>query len=209
LKKYNQYDFIASYYDNLAGLVFGQCLFNAQLLFFSKIPLNANVLILGGGTGWFLPQLFKINATIQVWYVDISEKMISMARKVDVPQQNIQFICGTQENIPQDVFFDVIILPFFVDGFLLSPLKDVLCKIKTNTSKNSIWIVTDFYKPQRNIDKWKLWLTYKFFGKIVNNPNKKPVPWWNAFDELDFKTLEEVTLNYQLIKSTIYTCNEY
>lgn len=204
---HNQYNFVSSFYDDLAGLIFGKPLFDAQLLFFDDIPSNSNVLIMGGGTGWFLPILFKHQPSIKVWYVDASEKMIYKAQKQLYPKQQVQFICGALESIPNHVFFDVVILPFFLDGFLFNPLKHVLKSIQLSTHKKALWVVTDFYEPQRKVERFTLWLTHQTLGRVVKNPNKTLVPWWKAFEELKFSIVKQETLNNHLFTSVIYSLN--
>ena len=74
------FDLIAPYYDSLARLVFGDSIRHCQLEYLDKIPPGAQVLILGGGTGWLLGELMKINPSCRVWYLESSIKMLEMTK---------------------------------------------------------------------------------------------------------------------------------
>jgi ubiquinone/menaquinone biosynthesis C-methylase UbiE len=58
--KNKNFDFIAPYYDFLSKLIFGKRLRIAQTSLLSKIPRHQRILLVGGGTGWILPELLQI-----------------------------------------------------------------------------------------------------------------------------------------------------
>ncbi len=202
----NKYNGIAPWYDDLAGLVFGQPLFEAQLHFFSHIQPHSKVLILGGGSGWFLPFLFKQQPNIEVWFVDTSEKMISMAKKNALFRSSIHFVNGTLNEVPSEILFNCVILPFFADGFTVDELPQLLIEMKNRTDKkNTIWIVTDFFYSPVKSHQWLLWLTHQTLGRWVSNPNKRLVEWWKVFNQQEFRTENEKSYKKGLIKTILYT----
>jgi ubiquinone/menaquinone biosynthesis C-methylase UbiE len=71
--------------------------------YLDKIPAGSNVLILGGGTGWILSELKKINPTCRVYYIEASAKMLELAkaRFVTPPSNDIFFIHGTEATLDQ------------------------------------------------------------------------------------------------------------
>jgi ubiquinone/menaquinone biosynthesis C-methylase UbiE len=67
------YNYIASFYDRLCQLVFGQSVKNAQIASLGFIPPTSNVLIVGAGTGWILEEINKIHQNgLSITYIDIS-----------------------------------------------------------------------------------------------------------------------------------------
>ena len=114
----NGFNTIAKIYDTLAKIVFGRVIKKAQLHFLNEIPIEAKVLILGGGTGWILNSILKIRPAVEVWYIEASTKMISIAKKKVVGFNNIHFIHGTEQNIPVDQHYDVVITNFYFDLLL-------------------------------------------------------------------------------------------
>lgn len=197
------YDLIAPFYDDLAGLVFGKPLFDAQTFFFPEIPDQGNVLILGGGSGWILPILFKYKPQVKICYIDLSEKMIDRAKKND-PAKKIDFIVGTEGDIPEHYQFDTVILNFYVDGFPAEVLSSKLEWIYSHASENAIWLVTDFIETNQRMHRFVLWLTHIFFGLLIQHPNKHLVQWWKVFERSGFKISKEHTWSNGLIKSRVY-----
>src|SRR5689334_9161862 len=101
-----RFDRVAWVYDAMAGVVFGKSIFASQSHFLDRIPDDANVLILGGGTGKILKRLFSIKPRCHVWYIEASSQMISRARRNVHKPSDILFVHGTEDAIPNAVQFD-------------------------------------------------------------------------------------------------------
>ena len=56
--KLNGFDSIASIYDPIARLFFGNSITESQATFLSEIPVG-KVLILGGGSGWIATEVLS------------------------------------------------------------------------------------------------------------------------------------------------------
>ncbi|MBS1488014.1 MAG: class I SAM-dependent methyltransferase [Bacteroidetes bacterium] len=144
--KPNDFDRVAFIYDRLVRLVFGKTIVRAQLYFLHLIPEEANVLILGGGTGWLLKELILAKPQATVWYIDASAKMIARAKEKTENCQQIYFIQGTENDIPAAIQFNAVITHFYLDLFSEETLPPVILKIKNHLSANAIWLATDFVK---------------------------------------------------------------
>jgi len=174
--KSNDFDKIASVYDRLARLVFGKSIVESQQFFLNKIPEGSRILILGGGSGWILAKLFEARPDVEVCYIEASKNMISLAKVRLENDQRVQFINGTEDDIP-DQLFDIVITNFYLDLFDEQALKSVLQKIKTSLSSNVQWLVTDFV----NQNWWQhlmLKLMYLFF-KATTKIEANKLPDWN------------------------------
>src|SRR5579872_6146211 len=112
----NEFDGISTIYDQLSQLVFGENLVESQKTFLKKIPNQSTILILGGGTGWILVELLKAQPNCEVWYIEASQKMISLSKEKTKSDNRVHFIHGTEDQIP-DVKFDVVITNFYLDLF--------------------------------------------------------------------------------------------
>lgn len=198
------YNLIAPFYDDLAGLVFGQPLFDAQTFYFSEIPDGGKVLILGGGSGWILPFLFRQKPNVHVSYVDASERMIELAKTRNYPVAQVQFILGTEASIPVNFQFDAIILNFYVDGFSFNQLPSRLQLINVHMKTNAVWLVTDFAHTGKPSHRFILWLTHVFFRILIKHPNKRLVEWWKVFEQSRLKLTKEKSWSDGLIKSVLY-----
>src|SRR5688572_7103812 len=104
----NNFDLIANVYDQLARLIFGKELLKAQCYFLNKVSPDADVLILGGGSGELLNILIRQNPTCRIWYIDASFEMIASAKARIGITQRVIFVHGTEDSIPQDQRFDVV-----------------------------------------------------------------------------------------------------
>jgi len=175
--KSNDFDRIASIYDKFARLIFGASIVESQQFFLHKIPDGALVLILGGGSGWILEKLFEINASVKVCYIDASENMISTAKKRFHDDNRIQFLCGTENDIP-DKAFDAVITNFYLDLFDEQKLKGVVQKIKRSLTPSALWLATDFVS-RRWWHQLMLKVMYTFF-RITAKIEASKLPDWKS-----------------------------
>ena len=201
--RHSGYDYIAPFYDDAVGLLFGKDIFDAQICFFHLIPPGASVLVLGGGSGWILPELFTFHPGVRVWYIDASEKMISLARKKSA-NLSVQFIQGTEADIPQGMLFDVVITNFYVDGFSASVLPGKIRTIQQHLPPHGQWIVTDFVETGQRKHQLALWLTHVFFRILVNHPNRRLVNWIEAFRTSGLHLEKEKEFHQGFIKTMLY-----
>ncbi|MBI1768450.1 MAG: class I SAM-dependent methyltransferase [Bacteroidetes bacterium] len=178
----NDFDKIAFAYDRLARVVFGKSIIDSQKYFLEKIPHRSKLLILGGGTGWILTEIFKVKSDIEICYIEASEKMIAIAKEKTKQDERIQFVCGTENEIPKDEQFDFVITNFYLDLFTDKSIKIVLTKIRKSLSPKVQWIVTDFVDT-----KWwqilMLKMMYVFFSVTCNVKSKKIPAWSEAMGD--------------------------
>jgi tRNA (cmo5U34)-methyltransferase len=197
------FDVVALLYDDLARLVFGNAIDQSQRYFLNKIPTGASILVLGGGTGRFLPELFRINPTCNVWFIDSSVKMISQARKNVVDGQQIHFIAGTEESIPP-VTFDIVITFFFLDLFPPEKLARVIEKIKRSLTTDALWLAADFVPPKRRWQILMLRVMFIFFRWICKIESHSLVDWRAHLLKSGFETTQHQDFYSGFIESRIY-----
>ena len=201
------FDWIASYYDSLARLVFGETIRRCQLAYLDKISSTANVLILGGGTGWLLDELFKVNPTCRVWYVEASKSMLEKARTSaqGLPVSQVSFIHGTEKNLNQitGIRFDAVIANFYFDVFTTTSLGSVLKDITNVINPNSKLLVSEFVEATKR-HRVLLFIMYRFF-RWTCSIEPTELPDWedelkrNGFTERDTKAFYD-----GFIKSSLY-----
>ncbi|MFN8308448.1 MAG: class I SAM-dependent methyltransferase [Chitinophagales bacterium] len=166
--KHNNYNLLAPFYDFLAGSIFGQKLKLAQNIFLSSIPLNSKVLVIGGGTGIFLPELIK--RTQRIHFVDHSEKMVQLAK------QRIRWFSPEMVFLTADVLeapaasYDAIITFFFFDQFKMEKALALRAFLDTRTHAQTVWLVSDFCIKSTTspFHKFLLQLMYWFFQRIAH-----------------------------------------
>lgn len=181
------FDAIAKYYDQLARLVFGKSLIKAQTYFLNSVPPSSKVLVIGGGTGWWLMKFLQNNPACKIIYIEESNEMLKMARAATNGDCRICFMLGTENSIPYEEKFDVVITFCFLDLFSEDQLSEVIAKILTSLKPNALWLVTDFVNTNR-IHSILLFVMYRFF-KLTTEMNNQILPDW-----------EKLLLNNAVIK---------
>jgi ubiquinone/menaquinone biosynthesis C-methylase UbiE len=189
----NNFDTVAPFYDRLSSLVFGRSIRYAQTIYLHKIPREAKVLIVGGGTGWILRELLMLNPKCQVWYVEASHKMMELAKgKAKNFRNQITFIHGTENSIPANITFDSVITPFYLDLFSKGNCALAIQKIRSSLHTHGIWIAIDFV----NTTWWHgvmLSFMYLFFRltcsiEAMTLPNWRRIMSENGFLEIESKS---------------------
>ena len=163
----NNYNEIARIYDALSRVVFGHAIINAQLYLISFIGNENKVLIAGGGTGWILEKISKLNKEdILVVYVEKSAAMITLAKKRNFRNIEVQFINMAAEDYDTTEKFDVVITPFFFDNFKEEKIEHMFSKLSNNLKQNGLWLYADFINDKSNKKLWQQFLLkvmYLFF----------------------------------------------
>jgi tRNA (cmo5U34)-methyltransferase len=176
----NGFNPIAGFYDRLARFVFGKAIVNAQTHFLGELLQCQNVLVLGGGTGWIAEEILKVNPAINITYIDASDKMIQFAEKrLNALSQNISLIHGTQQSIPDDVFYDAVITNFFLDLFPEGELEIVVNQICNSVKPGTLWLVCDFENQEKIWQEMLLRVMYQFF-RATTGVSAKKLPGWRS-----------------------------
>lgn len=171
----NDFDKVAPFYDRLAGLIFGKSIKKAQTEYLHLIKPDSKILILGGGTGWILKEIFDRKPEVEISYVEKSTQMIELA-KTACPNYNVEFVSLPFEEWQTEEKFDFIICNFFLDVFQSRKLKDqILPKIKSLIAENGRLLVADFQVNPSIWQKILLWAMHIFFGLFSNLESQKLV----------------------------------
>lgn len=205
---------LAPIYDSLARLVYGNSLRKAQTAFLEKLPKNAKILVLGGGSGWFLEQLILKAQPLEVSYLEISSKMIEQSKAriqknlKDVSISRIQFIEADFEQVTIEGEFDAICTHCFLDLFGPAKLGSIMQKLKTLMKSGGIWYFSDFQhagtQPMRWISKQLISLMYFFFRLNCQIDAKQLPAFESEFAKLKLIKKEEAAFYGGMIVARIY-----
>jgi ubiquinone/menaquinone biosynthesis C-methylase UbiE len=160
------YDTIALYYDRLAKLVYGKALIRARSYLVSAIAPNADILIVGGGTGRELEEIASIYPTgINITYIDASAKMISRAAKRNVADNKVTFMASPVEASAIDGTYDIILTPFFFDNFTDESMRKIFARLHAHLRPGGLWLYCDFLDTGIMWQKAVLSIMYLFFRR--------------------------------------------
>ncbi|MBL7872810.1 MAG: class I SAM-dependent methyltransferase [Cyclobacteriaceae bacterium] len=196
------FDRLAPIYDSLAQLVIGQGIRTSQLFFLHHLAQKQNLLILGGGTGWILPTIFKINPTLQIDYVELSPKMLAKARLNAGGNRNVRFIEGTERNIGNSKY-DCVITNFYLDLFNNEQLYPVVNQVKESLQPKASWLATDF-SSERKWHKVILWIMYRFFSLATGLTTSSLPKWEEGLKRAGGKLVETRKSKAGFIKSVVF-----
>ncbi|MFC5408445.1 class I SAM-dependent methyltransferase [Larkinella bovis] len=161
----NGFDFIAPVYDFLSRLVFGNSLRKAQVHWLPMVPPNADVLVLGGGSGWLLSRILTVCQPRNVIYIDASPKMIALAQQKVNRDERVDFRIGTEQSIRPNERVDAVFTPFILDLFSNERLEKHLLPVLVRCLRpDGIWFGSDFLEPVQWWQHALLWSQYRFFG---------------------------------------------
>ena len=161
----NRFNWLARHYDFLTRLVFGTAMFNSHVHFFKCIPQGSQILVVGGGSGAILPCLCRDHPTCGIWYVEASSEMLSKAseRITRGPRDQIKFIHGTEESVPEGIAFDVIITHFVLDLFPNEKGFAFCRNLCEKLQPDGLWLISDFVDGRKWWQQVMLWVMYRFF----------------------------------------------
>jgi ubiquinone/menaquinone biosynthesis C-methylase UbiE len=190
---------VAGVYDFLKGLIFGKQLHKASTYFLSRIPSNSQILIVGGGTGQLLT---GFESSHQITYVELSEAMISRAKKVK-SKAAVNFHQADILEWKSDREFDFVITPFILDCFQEEQLNLIYPKLKSILNSEGKWIQTDFY-PKNSIQKLLIKIMYSFFSASTGLETKKLANFDKLFNKYKFICTGKAYFYHSMVESKIY-----
>jgi spermidine synthase len=216
-KPVHDFDSIAFLYDTLAALVFGKSIRHAQLATIGYIPDGATVLIMGGGTGWYLKELLAQKKLHKVVYLEASKQMMDLTRKklagfLSEPtgSTTLELRLGTEEAIEAGENFDIVITHFFLDIFAPICLQKVMERLNKALKEDGLWLIADFrlVNQQTGIYHWwkkALIKSMYLFFRVVSHISAKDLPQLeSSFSCLDMQLITKRSFYAGLIFSAIY-----
>lgn len=168
------YNLLAPLYDRLAVFIVGKAIHEAQTHFLHCLADRKKLLILGGGTGWILEGIQKINSDLKIDFIDQSPKMIELA-KVRRIGLEINFIVGTEADIRASDY-DCVITNFYLDLFENTQLKSITAIIQSHLQPGTLWLATDFCA---NTVRQRVTIRFMyFFFRMVTGLTTTMLPSW-------------------------------
>lgn len=200
---FNGFDRLAPIYDPLARILYGKSIVQAQTCFLQLIPPFSKVLILGGGTGWLLAELLHLHPKCEVWYIESSVIMLSMAMKKNRGTSQVHFILGTEKDIPT-IGFDIVISHFFLDLFSPLTLQNVVHKISLASKPSALWMVADFVNQGKWWQRFLLKAMYLFFRRTCRIEAYTLPPWGAVLVQSGQTRVDRQIFYAGFIESAVY-----
>jgi ubiquinone/menaquinone biosynthesis C-methylase UbiE len=205
------YDTLAKHYDFLSRLVFQKSQVNAQVCLLHYVSANNSILIVGGGTGWILEELTKrFSSGLVIDYVEISAKMIVIAKQRNHAGNKVTFINMPIEDFNGKNTYDIILTPFLFDNFLFNKAELVFNKLDGLLKTTGKWLQVDFIYDKTKSKFWQkaLLKTMYFFFKIVCHIEASELINMDVFFNKKYHVVFETWHYFKFIKSSVYEKNK-
>jgi len=140
-------DWIAPHYWWMERLGLGHSLERRRRWFLPDLENARRALVLGDGDGRFLRELLEQNPAVHVDYVDLSRRMLELARQRG-GQERVHYRLGDARSI--DIArqeYDLIATHFFFDCFSPAELDGLVARIAAAARPRARWVVSEFRTP--------------------------------------------------------------
>ena len=173
-------DVIAPFYRYLEYAAFGKALERRRFEFLREVFDSRRALVLGDGDGRFTAQLLLTNSKVEVDYVELSGKMIELAKRRIPEPSRVRFLetDALTYHFPARTY-DLIVSHFFFDCFSEQEAGRLIAKISASACDNAQWMIAEFRQPE---DGWRavhafVWLRsmYLFF-RVATGLRTKVLP---------------------------------
>jgi SAM-dependent methyltransferase len=158
-------DRIAKWYRWLEYLVFGRALERRRREYLSEVTNARSVLILGDGDGRFTAEFFDRNREALVDSIDLSPRMLALARqRIGEHQSNamrLHFREGDARTIELRRKYDLIVSHFFLDCLVDRDLELLVARISDTAYPQARWLVSEFCLPDSGIRRFAASLLIK------------------------------------------------
>jgi len=201
------YNPVASFYDPLAKLVFGNAIRQSQYYLLSFIKLGAKVLLVGGGTGWILEEMAeRCPQNLHITYVEHASRMMQKSRARNSGANEVVFVTQSILDFPLTDTYDVIFTPFLFDNFSEATAAKIITKLKPHHAAGGQWLFVDF-DANGIASKGLLKLMYATLGKICSLETRQLPSMAELFKQAGYEKEQQKTFYAGMIKSIAY-CRE-
>jgi SAM-dependent methyltransferase len=167
-------DFIAPHYWWIELVGMGRTLERRRRWFLPQIQNARRALVLGDGDGRFLRELLLRNSLVRADYVDLSGRMLELARqKAGDERVDYKRADALTVEFPGDEY-DLIATHFFFDCFGSRELEKLIGRVAGAAKPGARWIVSEFRTPNV-LARLLVRALYLFFGITTGLKTRKLV----------------------------------
>jgi ubiquinone/menaquinone biosynthesis C-methylase UbiE len=147
-------DGIAPFYETLERLAFGGVLERSRFAFLDEVRTAERAILCGDGDGRFLAALLEVNPRVQVDFVDLSERMVELARRrvakvgADFGERVRFFAKDIREFSPRKGGYDLIATHFVLDCFGQAEIREVVAVLAGCAAPGAQWLVSEFCEAE-------------------------------------------------------------
>jgi len=196
-------DLIAPHYWWMERLGMGHALERRRRWFLPETGDARRALVLGDGDGRFLRELLRRNAMVRADNVDLSSRMLGLARRKagDARVQYQQADALTVEFPPDE--YDLIATHFFFDCFDQRELEILIGRVAGGARLRAKWIVSEFRTPNVAA-RLLVSALYLFFGITTGLKTRKLVDHRPILQSQGFRLIKASHSRGELVVSELW-----
>jgi SAM-dependent methyltransferase len=137
-------DWIAPHYWWIEKLGMGRTLERRRRWFLPRLKNARRALVLGDGDGRFLRELLRQNSVVQADYVDLSDRMLELARHKAGADRVVYRRADARALKFAPGEYDLIATHFFFDCFSSKELEALISRIAAAGTPGARWVVSEF-----------------------------------------------------------------
>lgn len=157
-------------------LTFGRELERRRFRYLPAAAKARKALVVADGDGRFLARLARANPASEIDYVDLSARMLALARTRAGARVRYRQADARTCPLPPAAY-DLLATHFFFDFFGEAELDRLIPHLAQSAAPGAIWLISEFRQPARGFPAlWaRLWLgtLYWFFGWTTGLENQK------------------------------------
>jgi SAM-dependent methyltransferase len=207
-------DRLAPWYRFIEYAVYGRALERCRFAFLDRLRDARRVLMLGEGDGRALERVLALAPHAQVDVVELSGKMIELARtRCSGPSNRVRFL--QQDALaaawPSNLYDSVTML-FFLDCFIDAEARILIGRVTDALAPGGFCLVSDFAVPdhgwRRLTAKALIGIMYRFFGLTTGLRVRSLPPIENLLLEAGLLRLDVKVLRGTLLRSELWQKNQ-
>ncbi|MBL4577229.1 MAG: class I SAM-dependent methyltransferase [Flavobacteriales bacterium] len=208
------FDRVAPFYDVCKNLLFLGAIQRCQYFHLSHLNSHKKILVIGGGTGKIISEIYQHCEFDTMVYLDSSVKMVERAEgfiqknNVDLLEK-IDFQSVDVLSYKPSERFDVIVAPFVFDCFTDQQLEELGGKIKKWMSPRSLLLFSDFHESRtsivsRTVSRF-MTLPLYFALDVLCGLGIERLPNFNRlFHQIQFEEIDQRTFFAGVLQSAVY-----
>ncbi len=143
------FDRIAPWYRALEYVTFGRALERRRFEYLNELATARRILILGDGDGRFTARLVMRNRDVRIESVDLSVRMLDIARQRIGPDPRINMLHADARTLEPCGRYDAIVTHFFLDCLSNDETLTLIARMSKALRPGGQWIVSEFQIPDR------------------------------------------------------------
>jgi ubiquinone/menaquinone biosynthesis C-methylase UbiE len=195
-------DPIARWYRCFEYIGFGRALEKRRYAFLHDVAEARRALVLGDGDGRFLVQLVEQNRGASIDYVDLSGRMLELARSR--VGDRVQYFQADALTFPlPEAEYDLIVTNFFLDCFDERDQAALVARVSRAAQADAQWLISEFREPTA----WARWFVrslYLFFKLTTGLRTSRLSDHRPLLEKFGFRMAKEERARFGLLASELW-----